>query len=146
TYSMYDDPTDIGMKAEVGKEVGHKPLGASFRDFYLRELGTPQPVFVKTHQHPGDTNRAIYIVRDGRSAVVSRYNMLTRAKKRTDVTISDVIMGQKIAFGDWSSHLHAWNPKHNPRVLLLYYRELQSEPEKVLGRMAEFTGLRQIAP
>jgi hypothetical protein len=146
SYSMYDDPTDIGMVADVGREVGHKALGTSFREFYFRELGSPKPVFVKTHNEPGDTSLAIYIVRDGRSATVSWYNMLIRAKGRTDITLSDVILGRNVAFLDWSSHLRAWNPKHNPRVLLLYYRDLVSQPEAALSKVAAFAGQRQIAP
>jgi hypothetical protein len=146
SYSRYDDPTDIGMIREVGEQVGHVPLGAEFREFYYRELGSPKPVYVKTHNHPGDASRAIYVVRDGRSCIVSWYNMLTRAKKRTDVNIEDVILGRKVAFGDWSSHLRAWDPQSNSRILLLYYSELASKPELVLDRVGEFTGLKRLAP
>jgi hypothetical protein len=146
TYSMYDDRTDIGARAEVGQEIGHKALGSSFREFYYREIATPGLVFVKTHNEPGDANRAIYIVRDGRSSIVSWYNMLIRAKKRTDVTISDVILGQKVAFGDWSSHLRMWDPKKNPRVMLVYYRDLLARPAEVLDRISSFVGKKQVAP
>ncbi len=145
SYSMYDDPTDIGMIPEVGRAVGHKPLETSFRDLYFRELGTIEPVFVKTHSAPGDSNLAIYIVRDGRSSIVSWHNMLTRAKKRTDITLEDVILGRNVAFGDWSGHLQMWKPKHNPRILLVYYRDLISQPETVLERVSGFVGKPRIA-
>ncbi|HEY2891184.1 MAG TPA: hypothetical protein VGJ31_11180, partial [Dongiaceae bacterium] len=59
SYSMYDDPADIGMIPEVGCAVGHKPLETSFRDLYFREQGMIEPVFVKTHSAPGDSNLAI---------------------------------------------------------------------------------------
>jgi sulfotransferase family protein len=146
SYSRYDDPTDIGMNREVGDQVGHESLRGDFREFYYRELESPKPVFVKTHNHPGDASRAIYVVRDGRSCIVSWYNMLTRAKKRTNVNIEDIILGRKVPFGDWSSHLRAWAPEGNPRVLLLYYRDLLSEPEMILDRIGAFTGLKQTAP
>ena len=146
SYSMYDDPTDIGMMPEVGEKVGHRNLDTSFREFYFRELNTAKPTFVKTHDVPGDASRAIYVLRDGRSAVVSWYNMLTRAKKRDDVTIEDVITGHNVPFANWSAHVRAWNPRHNPLVLLLYYRDLVSQPEAAMKRVAEFVGQPQVAP
>ena len=146
SYSMYDDPTDIGMKPEVGRHVGHEPLGMSFRDFYFRELGSPRLTLIKTHEKPSDSSLAIYIVRDGRSAIVSWYNMLRRAKNRTDISMTDIILGQKVPFGDWSSHIKAWNPRHNPRVLLLRYQDLVSHPAPALELISDFIGKRQIAP
>ncbi|HEY2889196.1 MAG TPA: sulfotransferase domain-containing protein, partial [Dongiaceae bacterium] len=73
------------------------------------------------------------------------HNMLTRAKKRTDISLEDVILGRNVAFGDWSGHLQAWKPKHNRRILLVYYRDLISQPETVLERISGFVGKPRIA-
>jgi len=143
SYSMYDDPSDIGMIPEVGEHVGHAPLGTSFKEFYYRELYSKGLTLVKTHGKPADNNLAIYIVRDGRSSIVSWYNMLRQAKKQVDVSISDIIFGHKVAFGDWSSHVRSWNPKYNPNRLLLYYQDLVSRPAAALQLMSDFTGQRQ---
>src|ERR1700690_3698791 len=52
SYSMYDDPTDIGMNPAVGKQVGHQSLGTSFEEFYLREMSSNKLTLVKTHDKP----------------------------------------------------------------------------------------------
>jgi hypothetical protein len=92
---------------------------------------------VKTHHPPADAERAIYIVRDGRSAIVSRYNFYVNLRRRADISVSDIIRGNVI-FGDWSSHLRSWDPLNRPATLFLRYQELVQRPVESLDRVASF--------
>ena len=145
SYSVYDDKTDVGLIPEVREKTGHEFLDATFAEFYQREHHSPQLNLVKTHGPQTDASPAIYVIRDGRSAIVSWYNMLVRLRKRTDVTITDVILGRRVPYVDWSSHVRTWDPKSRPKTLLLYYHELLSKPEPALAAISEFLGRKRIA-
>ena len=145
SFSMYDDRTDLGAIPEIRDQTGHELLGSTFAEFYERERDSPALNLVKTHGPPLDSGRAIYIVRDGRSAIVSWYNMLINLRKRTDVSMIDLIFGRKVAFGDWSQHLRAWNPRNRPQTLLLNYGDLLSNPESALNSISEFVGCQRTA-
>lgn len=146
SYSMYDDRIDVGALPEVRQRTGHQFLGSPFEKFYAERKEAAELSLVKTHDPPPDAGKAIYIIRDGRSSVVSWYNLLVRLRKRTDVTISDVIRGQKVKFGDWTSHVRRWNPLQRPQTLLLRYPDLLSEPDEQLQRVSEFLGIPRTAP
>jgi hypothetical protein len=145
SYSASDDRGDLGAVSEVMGIVGHEFLPMKFDDFYESKRASRDLVLVKTHDKPIDAGRAIYVIRDGRSAIVSWYNMLVSLRKRNDVSISDVIMGRGVRFGDWSSHIRAWTPNKRPATLLLYYNDLVSGDPAVLEKLAGFIGIPQCA-
>jgi hypothetical protein len=137
SYSAYDDADSVGLLPEIREKTGHAFLGESFDAFYKRNRSSGEVFLVKTHHPPVDAERAIYIVRDGRSAIVSRYNLLVNLRRRTDVSIADIIRG-KVVFGDWSSHLRAWAPLNRPATLLLRYHDLLQRPAEAMDRVAAF--------
>src|SRR5690348_17690471 len=67
TQSVYNDPL-FEERPELSELVGH-----AHNDRSLHELASsPRAYFVKTHELPNcDTYPAIYLVRDGRDALVS---------------------------------------------------------------------------
>lgn len=138
SYSAYDDADDLGLLPEIREKTGHAFLGEPVKAFYERNLSSKELYLVKTHHPPVDAERAIYIVRDGRSAIVSRYNLLVNLRKRTDITITDIIHGRKIAFGDWSNHLRLWDPLNRPATLFLRYQDLVQRPAESLDGVAAF--------
>jgi hypothetical protein len=144
SHSIYDDQSDIGAVSAVREAVGHRFLGEPWPRFYRRAQGSETLTPVKTHGAPLDTGRAIYVVRDGRAAIVSWYNLLIRLRRRRDVTIADVIDGRKVVFGDWSAHLHAWRPWERPDTLLLRYEELNAEPDVAIARIGRFLGVAPV--
>lgn len=144
SYSIYDDASDIGAVAAVQEAVGHRFLGQPWPSFYRTAQSSGTLTLVKTHGAPLDAARAIYIVRDGRAAIVSWYNLLVRLRRRTDVTIADVIEGRKVAFGDWSAHLRAWRPWERPDTLLLRYEELNAEPDAAIAHIGRFLGVAPV--
>jgi len=68
TYSLYNDPDlrDMGMA-----DILHQK--DFLREGIVEYENAEKPYFVKTHllPHADDTNKAIYIVRDGRDTLVS---------------------------------------------------------------------------
>lgn len=138
SYSKYDDRGDIGSDAEVSRAVGHRFLEAPWPDFYSHNRETSELVLVKTHDPPRDNGRTIYIVRDGRAAIVSWFNMLHRLRGRHDIGIEDIIRGRKVAFGSWSNHLERWRPLTRPDTLFVRYEDLLTSPERAIEDVAAF--------
>ena len=137
SYSAYDDADSVGLLPEIRDKTGHTFLGESMDTFYKRNVSSDELFLVKLHHTPVDAGRAIYIVRDGRSSIVSRYNLLLNLRNRTDVTISDIIRGN-VLHGDWSSHLRAWDPLNRPATLFLRYQDLLQRPAEAMDRVATF--------
>jgi hypothetical protein len=138
SFSMYDDLGDIGSRTDISDGTGHEFLGCSFEEFYAQRRHSPELNLVKTHQPPLDDGKAIYIVRDARSSIISWHNMLVRLRKRTDVSVADLIRGEKVKWGDWTSHVRAWAPLHRQRTLLLKYADLVARPDEMLQRVSTF--------
>jgi hypothetical protein len=68
TFSLYDDPADIGADPTVAHELGHRSHGLTNEGFYEMASTKPEMYFVKTHDLPRDDAPAIYIIRDGRAS------------------------------------------------------------------------------
>jgi Sulfotransferase domain len=122
TYSVYDDPDLVEMGA--GDTVGHAVLPDSIEE--LRE--SSETFFVKTHELPSDDSHALYLVRDGRDAIVShaRYIVENWASdhlpKEGDFTavLKEVIRADDgnwhKHFGGWGNHVMAWARRPNTQV------------------------------
>lgn len=107
-----------------------------FRKSY-RRYGTPT-VF-KSHDLPGpDFRRVIYLVRDGRDAVVSYWHFL-RATSRSEVSYQTVLDGRGGRMPTWEQHVEAWlaNP-FGAELMVLKYEDLHAEPARSLARVGEF--------
>src|SRR6266480_3811351 len=115
TYSIYDDPVlrELGAEETVGQP--DKPVD-------LDALRSSSEVhFVKTHELRNDEQRAIYIVRDGRDAVVSHARFLAdfQAKRNPVNAVLSRLM-PKYYFrkllvdlitrprGGWTDHVRSW--------------------------------------
>lgn len=146
SYSIYDDQADIGALPEVAARTGHEFLPSSFDHFYALHRTSSDLQFVKTHDPPIDDSPAIYIIRDGRSAIASWYNMLVTLRKRNDITMQDIIRGQGVRFGHWSGHIRAWAPRIRPRSLLLYYEDLLLRTDQSLRSIEQFIDRPKYAP
>jgi FkbM family methyltransferase len=143
-YYKHDDTLDIGADPRTADAVGHAPLDAPWHQAYPAFRDSPDPVFVKTHDAPEDDAKAIYVVRDGRSACVSFHHYL---KDFTDYsfqpTVTDVILGFT-PFGSWGSHLDNWDPARRPNTLFLKYEDIVRDPARAIQLIADFTGLTPV--
>lgn len=126
---------------------------AAIMGFFGGTPDAPQPInIVKTHDLPADDRPAIYIVRDGRAAVVSYWHYLQHYAPRTGLrrilrprTLDRVIRG-KVQFGSWSNHLRAWHPSDRPDTLLLRFEEVAADPNAAAKKIGDFLGLSAPRP
>ena len=120
----------------------------------------PDLVFVKTHNAnvslhgiplctPGQTEGAIYIVRDPRDVVLS-YAAFAR---RSVDDIIDFMADSKAAnagdgkqvfelLGSWSDHALSWVAA--PKRLLVRYEDLLAEPERYFARLIRYLGTGEV--
>jgi hypothetical protein len=140
SYSAYDDVADIGADPRVAAHVGHVFLGAPWEQAYERLKPADEMAFVKTHEVPVDDAKAIYVVRDGRSACRSYFHYLRdffQRSRESTYTPGDVIAGFTPALS-WTDHLNAWNPLERPNTLMLRFEQLLADPAGQIARIAAF--------
>jgi hypothetical protein len=70
TYSDSNDPKDLGIHEAGATLVGHRNYTPPWSDFYSAARKASTLNLVKTHHPPRDAGKTIYIVRDGRAALV----------------------------------------------------------------------------
>lgn len=100
------------------------------------------PRIVKTHDAPSDDGPAIYIVRDGRSSIVSYFHYL-RDIVHLPIALEDVVVGKQWP-GTWSGHYKLWAPARRPNTLLLRYEDLKSSTNDVCQQISDFLQRPQI--
>jgi hypothetical protein len=101
-------------------------------------------LYVKTHELPSQDNHpAIYVVRDGRSAVVSRHHYL-REIAGLQPSLGDVIAGRHGPA--WSRHVRAWALSGRPNTLVVRYESLAGGDAKTLQAISRFIDRPQLSP
>lgn len=145
TYSEYNDRYDIGSREDVSASVGHKSYPGRWEDFFPRLAADEAVHVVKTHGPPKDGHPAIYVVRDGRSAMVSeRHFFRNRSLAAIKYSLRELVDGASFG-GNWSSHLDAWQPLLRPRTLFLRYEEIVEEPGRIVALLGRFLRLSPLA-
>ncbi|KKN83506.1 hypothetical protein LCGC14_0297440 [marine sediment metagenome] len=108
-------------------------------DTGLRLSGKDDPDFAKTHKPPSDDKPAIFIVRDGRDAIVSFYHYIhtvTHHPASMRQVICDPAPTGTPSPGNWSDFFHAWQPLTRDDRILVKYEEMLEEPDTVIDRVA----------
>lgn len=100
------------------------------------------PMIFKTHELPHPRfRRVIFLVRDGRDAMVSYYHY-NRATMAKPVSLHDmVIEGRGLFPSRWHEHTEAWS--RNPfaaEILTVRYEDLRADAVSQLRRVATFLG------
>jgi hypothetical protein len=133
----------------------------------LAELQASHQVhFVKTHEiaSPDDRNPAVYVLRDGRDALVS-YVHFSRAYEPADSRLSfdqslELLIRSQDHFGGWSRHVTAWSERTAPTSIVRYQELLDRPVETVIdafkkievvlpnasGGMPDFEELKRAIP
>jgi hypothetical protein len=128
--------------AAMTQMVGEQAVGPDVQAFLRNARAQRRDLYVKTHELPGaDHHPAIYILRDGRSALVSRWHYQRDMLGRTG-TLADVIAG--VGAESWSAHARAWVGRRG--TLVVRYEKLIAGDAATLARIADFLGRPQIAP
>ena len=111
------------------------------KKFYKRFLDT---CFFKTHELPKpEYKKVIYIVRDGRDAMVSYYHMNKAAG--VNHTIDEMIVeGKGLINTKWHIHTESWvkNP-YSANIMFLKYEDLITNPLTEYKRICEFVNIKR---
>ena len=102
------------------------------------------PMFFKSHYLPRpEYRRVVYLLRDGRDALISMYHHFTAFRDSVDLAAM-VTDETQLPHGFWHNHVNAWlaNP-FQADLLVIKYEDLQHEPVTELERFCEFAGVRR---
>jgi len=137
SHSIYSDQEF--SHPEVRRLAGEAPVGDNPRQFVADALSRGRQLFVKTHElPPPDNHPAIYVVRDGRSAVVSHTHYLCDHFGHA-LSFAEVLAGKMGV--TWSQHVQAW--MNRPQTLVLRYEDLAAGDPDSLAAISAFTGVSQ---
>jgi hypothetical protein len=136
--SIYDD-AELS-DPDVSELIAREAVDDNPKDFVARASREGRSLYVKIHEMPpADKHPSIYVVRDGRSAVVSHAHYVREILGR-DITLADVIEGK--AGQSWSQHVRAWTPR--PHTLLVRYEDLAAGNAATLKAISGFIGKPQL--
>ncbi len=127
----FADPT-------IRELVGHEDVGRNPRQFVQLARRAGRGLYVKTHESPpADRHPAVYVIRDGRSAVVSHAHYLHDILHQ-NITFAEVIEG-KIGLS-WSQHVRAWTLPLRANTLVVRYENLAASNRDTLAAISAFIG------
>lgn len=143
TYSIYDDDDPVAQR--IGPHlVGYRPKPVD----RARMAESAEVFFTKTHKrHKGDHQRAIYLVRDGRDAVVSQARLqasLTTGGADRQVfaaclraAILRPYLADQPSSGTWGGNVLSWLDAAHAPVAVLKYEDLIVDPHgSVVGAVS----------
>jgi hypothetical protein len=102
-------------------------------------------MFFKTHDLPRPQHRrVIYLVRDGRDAMVSYFHHLTAVTGATPDFQNVITTGAGLFPCRWHEHVEGWieNP-HGAELMTISYEALKDNAVAELARLCEFAGLKR---
>jgi hypothetical protein len=106
-----------------------------------------EPVFLKTHRMPSPDNAApaIYLVRDGRDAVVSFAHYARRRGQRGYANLAFADALRKIITrgtnnGTWSANVGAWTGR-SAQTEVVHFERLIEDPASTIGEALDSLGL-----
>ena len=117
----------------------------------VRHDGNPHkctPAEIVGHRREYAGCRVMLLVRDPRDAIVSNYFQVTRRDHWFDGDIGTYLRWPRGSLDSMLRYYDVWaRERHVPAAfLLLRYEDLRRDTAAVLGRIAEFLGLRDVAP
>jgi hypothetical protein len=109
---------------------------------YYKRYATPS--FFKSHHLPKpEYKRVVYLLRDGRDAMVSYFHHTRALVQNGQVDFLEMVRDGKYLFPcKWHQHVQEWaaNP-YGADIITLKYEDLKADPVKELRRFCKFAGL-----
>lgn len=141
TYSVYDDDDPVALR--VGPElVGYRP-----RPTDREGMASSSDLFIiKTHKRrKADGYRAIYLVRDGRDAVVSQARLCASQSGVVGEPFDQVLREQILrpwnpaepSSGSWGGNVLSWINADAPETVIVRYEDLIAAPRDVVVRVVQ---------
>jgi hypothetical protein len=128
-----------GLTPMAKAAIGLKEISCDWNEFYEQANRSNDIVLIKTHRLPTDGNKAIYIVRDGRSTYVSYARYHASFIKDKPQSLLGLILGLDF-YGGWSDHVRIWTENRN-RVLVVRFEELVNPVRIIREKIANFLSL-----
>lgn len=113
-----------------------------FKQFFRRYLAG---AFFKTHALPEQNYRkVIYLMRDGRDAMVSYFHYQQNRQGKPIDFMRMVQQGEGLFPCKWHEHVEKWaaNP-YGAEMITVRYEDLKKDTVKELQRICEFSGLKR---
>jgi len=121
------DPTWSAEMMQAASKVGFESMSS------IEELDSSDEVcFVKTHELPTDVNPAIYVIRDGRDALISYAHFILTTergfksgddseeyKSEFRATLWNLVTLNQ-SYGGWSEHILRWSCRHATTAVVRY--------------------------
>ncbi|WP_292152697.1 TylF/MycF/NovP-related O-methyltransferase [Brevundimonas sp.] len=123
-------------KADVLRLLGASSLPTAGQELIDEAHRSDDLYTIKTHDGPLTDDKAIYLVRDGRSSVISYFHYLNQVESAPS-RLEDIIGGD-VYPGGWSDHFAAWSPQDRSNTLLVRYEDLVEDTDTQIKAMAEF--------
>jgi hypothetical protein len=103
------------------------------------------PMFFKSHDMPRpDFRRVVYLLRDGRDAMVSYFHHLSALQKEPVNFLEVVRTGRGLFPGKWHEHVAAWLPNpHQAQMMIIRYEDLKKDAVAELKRFCAFVGIER---
>jgi hypothetical protein len=111
-----------------------------FNEFYRRYS---TPMFFKSHALPRpEYRRVVYLLRDGRDAMVSFLHYVEAIERKKLDFLEFVTEQKRYASAKWHEHVEAWakNP-FGAHILTIKYEDLLEQPVEQLERFCQFLNL-----
>jgi hypothetical protein len=133
-----------GVKPEFGPPALVHDLvpDVHFKAFYQRYN---TPMFFKTHHLPQpEYRRVVYLLRDGRDAMVSFFHHSSAVGKEPPSFLRMVQDGPELGPCKWHEHVKAWqaNP-FGASLITIKYEDLKRDATKELMRLCKFAGIER---
>ncbi|XP_068629941.1 sulfotransferase 1B1-like [Battus philenor] len=154
---MSKEVQDQARSDNVGKEEELRFLDMVCTPGSKLAAQTPSPRFFKTHLPMSllpatllDTAKVVYVARDPRDVAVSYFH-LNRLYKMVNFTGDfktywNFFIKDMLRWTPFFEHLkEAWQMRHHPNMLFLFYEELLKNLESTVKRVADFLG-KQLTP
>ena len=140
TYSIYDDKYDIAVDRDTKEIVGHEMLPG---DFDIEAARNEKKLYViKTHKlPPNNTDKAIYILRDGRESTLS-FSKYRQEYETKSGNLQEIIYGNE-QMPTWGDHISQWDPQNRENTLLIIFEKLISNPEDYIDAISDFIGIKK---
>jgi hypothetical protein len=136
SYDEHQQSTYHARLSEQIKISGAMPWKGDWETFYNQATESKDIFLVKTHHLPRDNQSAIYVVRDGRSAILS-YGRFHKTYTRPQYpSLLELILGVDY-YGGWTEHFQAW--EFREKTLIVKYEDLIQPSEELLTRLAAMT-------
>src|SRR5258708_31986843 len=134
-----------GVNATIAPDslINQIVVDVDYKAYYFR-LG--KPMFFKSHQLPmPEHRRVVYLLRDGRDAMVSYFHHIKAIEHLKELDYMDVVRnGTYLSPCKWHEHVEQWlaNP-YDAQIMTIKYEEMKAQPLETLEKFCAYMGLER---